>query len=330
MALAIVFLVGFATVSTWILTDLFGITRSAGSPSAGTVQLGITLAVAVIVLTGASRVARRLSAPVDDLLDAADRLAAGDYDVRVAERGPRDLRAAARALNTLAERLADTELRRRALFADVSHELRTPLTVVRGGLEGMLDGVRPRDDEHIGALRDETLLLDRLIDDLRTVALAEVGALALHREDVAPADVVDAAVAAFRAGADAAGVHLVGHAAERLPAISADPVRLGEILRNLLANALRATPAGGEVEATASAADAGSVAFTVRDTGAGLAPGEAERIFDRYHRASDSTGSGLGLTIARELVAAHGGTIAAASDGPGRGTTVRFTIPAAG
>ncbi len=329
VALAIVFLVGFATVSTWILTDLFGVARSSGSPPAGTVQLAITLIVAAIVLTGASRVARRLSAPVDELLDAADRLAAGDYDVRVAERGPRDLRAAARALNTLAERLADTELRRRALFADVSHELRTPLTVVRGGLEGMLDGVRPRDDEHIGALRDETLLLDRLIDDLRTVALAEVGALTLHREDVAPADAVDAAVAALRATADAAGVRLSGRAAEQLPTISADPVRLGEILRNLLANALRATPAGGEVE-VAAAPDAHAIAFTVRDTGAGLALGEAERIFDRYHRAADSTGSGLGLTIARELVEAHGGTITAVSDGPGRGTTVRFTIPAAG
>lgn len=255
------FLVGCATLSTWILTDLFGIARRTGSSSPGAVHLGITLAVAVIVLTGASRVARRLSV---------------------------------------------------------------------GGLEGMLDGVRPRDDAHIAALRDETLLLDRLIDDLRTVALAEVGALTLHREDVQPAEAVDAAVAAFRAGAEAAGVPPGRARRGAAPDHLGRPCPAGRDPAEPARQRLQATPAGGEVEAAVSAADARTVAFTVRDTGAGLGEGEAERIFDRYHRAADSTGSGLGLTIAREIVAAHGGTVAAASDGPGRGTTVWFTIPAAG
>jgi signal transduction histidine kinase len=264
---------------------------------------------------------------VDDLLEAADRLAQGDYAIRVAERGPRELREAARALNTLAERLAATEQRRRALFADVSHELRTPLTVVRGGLEGMLDGIRPRDDAHIAALRDETLLLDRIIEDLRTVSLAEAGALPLHFEELAPATLVRDAVTALAGAAVSAGVRLHADFAAGVPTIVADPDRLAEVLRNLVANAIRYTPEGGTVLVDVTAPDPFRVAFAVTDSGAGLAPGDAERIFDRFQRSADSTGSGLGLSIARELVAAHGGSIAASSPGPGRGTTVRFTIP---
>jgi signal transduction histidine kinase len=289
----------------------------------------LALLVGALLLGVLGRGARRVSIPVDDLLQAADRLAEGDYDVRVAERGPRELREAARAINTLAERLGATDQRRRALLADVSHELRTPLTVVRGGLEGMLDGVRPRDDAHLAALRDETLLLDRLIDDLRTVALAEAGALPLHLEEVDPATLIDDAVAALAGSAEAAGILLRALPAEGLPTIVADPGRLAEVLRNLIANALRYTPAGGAIVVEATAPDPATVAFVVTDSGAGLAPGDAERIFDRFHRAADSTGSGLGLSIARELVTAHGGSISASSAGPGQGTTVRFTIPVA-
>ena len=304
---------------------LVGVAGSSGLP--GQVLLALLVGVFLLVVLG--RGARRVSIPVDDLLEAADRLAQGDYAVRVAERGPRELREAARALNTLAERLAATDQRRRALLADVSHELRTPLTVVRGGLEGMLDGLRPRDDAHIAALRDETLLLDRLIDDLRTVALAEAGALPLHLEEADPAALIGDAVAALTGSAEAAGVRLRAVLAMGLPTVVADPDRLAEVLRNLIANALRYTPTGGAIIIEATAPDPETVAFEVTDSGAGLAPGDAERIFDRFHRAADSTGSGLGLSIARELVTAHGGSIAASSAGPNLGTTIRFTIPTA-
>ena len=308
-----------------MLAGVLGLAGIAGSAAPGQVLLALLVGGLLLVVLG--RGARRVSIPVDDLLEATDRLAQGDYDVRVAERGPRELREAARALNTLAERLAATEQRRRALFADVSHELRTPLTIVRGGLEGMLDGVRPRDDAHITALRDETLLLDRLIDDLRTVALAEAGALPLHFEEVQPATLVRDAVAALSGAAEAAQVGLEAQAAADLPLIVADPDRLAEVLRNLIANALRYTPPGGTILAEVAAPEATSVTFAVSDSGAGLAAGDAERIFDRFQRTADSTGSGLGLSIARELVRAHGGSITASSPGPGRGTTVRFTIP---
>ena len=329
VAALVTFLVGVATVATWVLAGLLGLAGIPGSslPGPGQVLLAMVVGASLLVVLG--RGARRVSAPVDDLLAAADRLANGDYEVRVAERGPRELRAAARSLNTLAERLAATDERRRALLADVSHELRTPLTVVRGGLEGMLDGLRPRDDAHLAALRDETLLIDRLIDDLRTVALAQAGALPLHLSDVEPAALVDDAVAAMTGSAETAQVQLHGRHADRLPTLVADADRLAEVLRNLIANALRHTPAGGTIDVEATAPDARTVAFAVVDSGTGLAPGDVERIFERFQRAADSTGSGLGLSIARELVIAHGGSIAASSAGPGQGTMVRFTIPVA-
>ena len=329
VAAVVVFIVGMATVATWILAGLLGLAGIPAGASAAPGQVVLAVAVGAILLVVLGRGARRVSAPVADLLAAADRLAIGDYEVRVPERGPRELRAAARSLNTLAERLAATDERRRALLADISHELRTPLTVVRGGLEGMLDGLRPRDDAHLAALRDETLLIDRLIDDLRTVALAQAGALPLNLADVAPADLVDDAVAAMAGSAEAARVQLRSRNADGLPTLTADADRLAEVLRNLIANALRHTPEGGTVDVDASAQDARTVAFAVVDSGTGLAPGDAERIFERYQRAAGSPGSGLGLSIARELVTAHGGSIAASSPGPGRGTTVRFTIPVA-
>ncbi len=321
------FVVGTATVATWILAGLLGLAGIPVGSFAAPGQVLLAVVVGAFLLLVLGRGARRVSAPADDLLAAADRLAQGDYEVRVPERGPRELRAAARSLNTLAERLAATDERRRALLADVSHELRTPLTVVRGGLEGMLDGLRPRDDAHIAALRDETLLIERLIDDLRTVALAEAGALPLHLAEVEPGALVDDAVAAMAGSADATGIRLRGLHVEGLPVLVADADRIGEVLRNLISNAIRYTPAGGTVDVEASVPDAANVAFAVTDSGSGLEPGEAQRIFERFHRAAESTGSGLGLSIARELVTAHGGSIAASSAGPGRGTSVRFTVP---
>jgi signal transduction histidine kinase len=329
VAVVVIFIVGVATVATWILAGLLGLAGVPGSSPAAPGQVVLAVVVGAFLLVVLGRSARRVSAPADDLLAAADRLANGDYEVRVAERGPRELRAAARSLNTLAERLAATDERRRALLADVSHELRTPLTVVRGGLEGMLDGIRPRDDAHLAALRDETLLIDRLIEDLRTVALAQAGALPLHLGDVEPAALVDDAVAALTGSAEGAGIRLRSLHAQGLPTLVADADRLAEVLRNLIANALRHTPAGGTVDVEVTAPDTLTVVFAVMDSGTGLAPGDAERIFERFQRAAGSTGSGLGLSIARELVIAHGGSIAASSAGPGRGTAVRFSIPIA-
>jgi two-component system, OmpR family, sensor histidine kinase BaeS len=326
IVVVLLLLFGLASAVAWGMASLLGLVAVGSSAQPGMLVL-VVLGIALVV-SGAVRGARRFASPVEDLLDVADRLAAGDYAARVSERGTREMRVAARALNTLGERLAAAEERRGALLADVSHELRTPLTVIRGGLEGMLDGVHPRDDAHLTTLRDEALHLDRIIEDLRTLSLAEVGALPLVREPVAPADLVEDGLAPFRAGAEASGVTLAGHVRPGLAPVEVDRVRVGEVLRNLISNALRYTPAGGSVTVSAAPGPSGSAEFVVRDTGAGLAPGDAAHIFDRFHRTADSSGSGLGLAIAREIVAAHGGRISAESAGPGRGMTVCFTLPA--
>ena len=281
--------------------------------------------VIVVVLVLLGRIFRRVARPVGDLIEAAGRLEAGSYDARVAERGPREMRSLARAFNAMAARLEANESQRKQLLADVTHELRTPLTVMQGNVEALLDGVHPLDREHIAPLLEETKVLARLIDDLRTLSLAESGALALHREPVDIAAIARDVVRAFADQARRASVAL-GSSAEGPTTIDADPVRVREVLVNLVTNALRYTPAGGSVGIELRGAGSG-VDVTVRDTGSGIAADAVAGIFDRFSRATDSPGAGLGLAIAKGLVEAHGGTIRAES-APGQGTRIVFTLPA--
>ena len=165
----------------------------------------------------------------------------------------------------------------------------------------------------------------RLLEDLQTLSTAEAGVLRLHREPVSPADLVDDAVGAFRTQADARRVRLEARVPSGLELLEVDRVRVGEVLANLIANALRHTPSGGTVGLSAERA-AGGTAFAVTDSGSGIAASDLPSVFDRFVKASDSGGAGLGLAIAKALVEAHGGTISAESE-PGRGTTIRFVLP---
>ncbi len=272
---------------------------------------------------------RRAGLPLAELMDAVGHVAAGDYAVRVDPRGPGGIRRLVAAFNEMVERLATADERRRRLLADVTHELRTPLTVVQGQLEGAIDGVYPRDEEHLRAILDETRHMARIIEDLRTLSLAESGALSLTREAVAIGEIVDDAVEAYRGQADAAGVTLAAAVEQRLPLVDVDTTRVRQVLENLLSNALRYTPRGGRIDVTAVHDRADAVAVSVSDTGRGIPPADLGRVFDRFQRAADSQGTGLGLSIARDLVRAHGGEIAVESDGEGRGATFRFTLPVA-
>jgi signal transduction histidine kinase len=284
----------------------------------------VALLFIIAIVTGVVRGFRRVAVPVRDLMEAAGRVEFGDYAVRVPENGPRDVRDLARAFNAMTARLQVNEEQRRKLLADVTHELRTPLSVVQGNLEAIVDGVYPADDAHLGPLLEETRVLARLIEDLRTLSLAESGVLKLQREPTDLGILITEAVASFRAQAEAAGVQIQAHLADDLPLLEIDPVRIREVLSNLIANALRYTPPGGTV--TIEARTNGSVEIAVRDTGAGI-PGERlPHIFDRFYKSDESHGSGLGLAIAKNLVAAHDGGIVAESE-PGRGTTIRFTLP---
>ena len=271
------------------------------------------------------RTLRRTTAPIADVMEAAARVADGDYDVRVAEQGPHETRNLARSFNSMTERLQTHEAQRRALLADVTHELRTPLTVMQGNLEALLDGVYPRDDEHLTPILEETRVLARLVEDLRTLSLAESGALKLHKEPTDLEIVIEETVAAFRAQADSAQVQLLVNTPGDLPPLDLDPVRLREVIGNLINNALRYTPTGGLIEITATQTDS-HITLTVRDTGSGISAEDLPHIFDRFYKSEQSRGTGLGLAIARNLVTAHSGEIAVQSQ-LGGGSTFRITLP---
>jgi signal transduction histidine kinase len=229
----------------------------------------------------------------------------------------------------MAGRLEASEAQRRTLLADVSHELRTPLAVVQGNVEAILDGVHEADREHLEAILDETQVLARLVDDLRTITQSEAGRLALHREPTDLDVLVSDAAGSFEASATAAGITLSVDVPDDLPILDIDPVRIREVVSNLVGNALRHTPSGGSVTVTGAVpgdAQHHHVEISVRDTGSGIDPALLPYVFDRFAKSADSRGSGLGLAIARGLVEAHGGTIVVESR-PGEGATFRFTLP---
>src|SRR5437867_5082850 len=191
--------------------------------------LGLLLLVALVA---AGRSARRMAGPMGEVMEAADRVAGGDYGMRVDERGTPEMRGLARSFNAMTERLRASEDHRKDLLADVAHELRTPLSVIRGNAEGILDGLYPPDRAHLEPLLEETVVMARLLDDLQTLSTAEARVLRLHRERVHPADLVQDAIAAFRPRATETNVRLEGHATAELPELDVDPVRIGEVLSN--------------------------------------------------------------------------------------------------
>jgi signal transduction histidine kinase len=325
-ALAVLLLGVCGTVAlVWLAATNLGIvapsSRGAALALSGAGLFGAAAAVFVLV-----RTMQRVGTPLGDVMEAADRVASGDYAVRVPEHGPPAIRALARAFNTMTARLQDHDRQRRELMADVAHELRTPLTVIQGKLEGLLDGVYPRDDSQLVEVLEEAHVLSRLIEDLRTLALSEGGVLKLQKEITDLGALARDAARAFAPDADARHVAVVVDASPELAPIVVDPVRIREVLTNLLSNALGHTPPGGRVDVRVDVAADRGVQVEVRDTGTGMSTEDLARAFDRFHKGPESHGSGLGLTIARSLVAAHGGDIRASS-GPGRGTVVTFTLP---
>lgn len=222
------------------------------------------------------------------------------------------------AIRRVAGAFTEQDRLRRQLMADVAHELRTPLAILQGRIEGLLDGVYPRDETHLAELLEETRHLSRLVEDLGTLANAEAGALELRKEPVDLGDLIrDVAAALPRPVA-------VEVPAE-LPAIEVDPVRIRQVLLNLLANALRHTPAEGVISVQVQALPR-RMMIRVRDSGSGIAPEDLPRLFERFQKGSGSRGSGLGLPIARKLVLAHGGDIGIES-APGQGTEATVSLP---
>lgn len=322
---AIAAFIVFTLFMTLLVALVLSFYRALTSEGATSPILLIVGVLALLMITsGAARGVRRIVAPLGDLIEAAGRVESGDYSVRVRVRGPRELRALGRAFNDMSAHLGSSEAERTRLLADVTHELRTPLTVIQGNIEALIDGVHPADPAHLRAILDETQVLSRLIDDLRTVSIAEAGALALHREETDIGRLVGQTVSSFDAQATGAGVTLKADA-DGAGEAEVDPIRIREVLTNVIANALRYTPRGGSIDVS-SRGENGRVTIVVRDSGAGIDPEVLPHIFERFTHAPDSPGAGLGLAIAKSIVALHGGTISAASE-PGLGTEVRFTLP---
>jgi two-component system sensor histidine kinase BaeS len=294
----------------------------------GTVLAVLLASAAITLLAG-----RRLARPIHALTAAVQRMEAGDRSARVPVKGRRqdEVGRLSHAFNAMAVSMEENERQRQGMVSDIAHELRNPLTNVRGYLEGVQDGLVPLDDALIASLLEESTLLGRLVDDLQDLALADAGRLHLHPEPLDAADLVEQVSAAHRAAAAGAGVTITADV--RPPVrVEADPGRLRQALGNLVGNAMRYTPSGGQVTVSAFAAD-GQATISVGDTGAGIAPEHLPHIFDRFYRADPSRsretgGSGLGLAITRHLIEAHGGTIEARST-EGAGSTFTMRLPLA-
>lgn len=303
---------------------------------------GLAGAVAALIL--GFIVFRGVTAPLGRLTRAAHSVAAGDLSQRVSVRTGDEIAELGEAFNSMAANLERGEQLRRQMTADIAHELRTPLSVIQGNLEAILDGVYAPDAEHIQPALDQAQLLTRLVEDLRTLALAEAGQLSLSIQPTEAKELARRVVASFEAKASAKQVTLSLDTPDSPLYVRADGQRIAQVLTNLIGNALRYTPEGGQVQVRLQVQDRATV-LAVHDTGSGIAPEDLPHVFDRFYRADKSrtregvardgasrdpqgaSGSGLGLAIARSIVEAHGGRIWAESEA-GQGTTVAFTLPA--
>ncbi len=295
------------------------------------------LAAALVAVVVSAFVARQIVHPIEQMLHATRRIAAGHYAERVpiaAANAGDELARLAESFNEMASSLEQAERRRLELVGDVAHELRTPIATLEGYLEGLLDGVIEPSTETWARLHDEAGRLRRLVDDLQELSRVEARQVSLAVRPIAPSAVVEAAISRLGTSFEDKGLALRTKVPPSLPKVLADPDRSVQILTNLLGNALRYTPSGGTVDVTAEVAD-GAVTFHVQDTGIGFAPELRDRLFERFYRVDKSRsralgGSGIGLTIAKALVEAMGGRIWAESAGPGRGSRFSFTLPRAG
>lgn len=276
----------------------------------------------------------RYGKPLGQIFSAIDSVSEGDLSVQVPNDNSPQFGELIKRFNKMVQDLARADKLRRDLTADIAHELRTPLHIIQGKLESMLDGVYEPTPAHLNDALDETKLLGRLVDDLQTLSLAESGQLPLHKTTFLLSDLMRDLESSFAAQASERGVELRAHVVDPALSLTADYVRLNQVLGNLVSNALRYTSSGGHVTLEAKQGSEDKLQISVADTGSGIAAEDLPFIFERFWRAEKARGrseaghanSGLGLAISRQLVLAHNGTIHAASD-PGVSTVFTIELP---
>jgi len=292
-----------------------------------TTAMLVSLAVAIAVSLFTSR---RIVEPIRAMMRASREIAAGHFDRRVVVAEEDELGELAMSFNQMAEELETTEQRRLHLIADVAHELRTPLTNIRTMLDALTDDVLPGDPAAYQTMSKEVRRLQRLVHDLQELSRAEAGQMSIHREPVSPETLVSGVVDRLALQFHDKGVALHVAIAPDLPAVLVDPARITQVLVNILGNALQYTPEGGEVWISAKHTGQ-AVQVIIKDTGRGIPPEALPHLFERFYRvdksrARASGGSGIGLTISKHIVEAHGGRIWAQSEGPGKGSVFGFTL----
>jgi signal transduction histidine kinase len=312
-----------------MLSDLYQNFRASFSEA----LLLAALAAGVVASLVSLLLARRVTTPLRTLSSASGRIAEGHYDERVQAAGSDELGQVAQSFNQMAGRLEQVEAMRRQLIGDVSHELRTPLTAIQGSMEGLMDGVLPAGPETYRQIHQEAGRLARLVDDLQELSRVEAGAYPLAIRPVQVAALVQTTLKRFSGQAQAKNIELFADLPADLPQALADEARITQVLTNLVGNALQYTPEGGDI--SVSAVKQGSeIKLSVTDTGIGVPAEHLPHLFTRFYRADKSRsrqaggGSGIGLTIARHLVEAHGGRIWVESAGAGQGSTFCFTLKA--
>jgi two-component system OmpR family sensor kinase/two-component system sensor histidine kinase BaeS len=326
-AVLLFFLLSMAGLA-YVLTRLFG---GDGQATVLVWLTGCGLALTFPLLVGliAMRSFRSVVDPLARVMAAADAVAEGDFSVRVPERGSGEFGRLTRSFNRMVEELERADQQRRNLTADVAHELRTPLHIIQGNLEGISDGVYEADSEQIERLLGETRQLSRLVEDLRTLSLAEAGQLQMNWEQVDIGELLADVATSFSGQAEAAGVDLqyVVSGEQEALRIQGDAGRLDQVLSNLVANALDHTPLGGEIRMQAAPGQ-DKILIKVADDGRGISPEDLPFVFDRFWRGDSSrqASSGLGLAIAQQLVQAHGGKISVESQ-LNEGTTFTINLP---
>lgn len=296
-------------------------------------SVGIALAVsALAALTLSWYLSRRVHRSATALSDAASAVANGHYDIRVPPPHlGKEFDAVAAAFNTMARQLGVVDDTRRQMLADLAHEIRTPVAVLEAYMEALEDGVQRLDEETISTLRDQTRRLTRFSVDVNALSVAEGRATSVDAQWVSAETLISTAVSAFTPRYNTKGVTLTARVADGLPQVWADPQRLGQVLGNLLDNALRHSARGGTVGVAAAVVHDGLV-ITMSDDGDGVAPEHLPRLFDRFYRVDGARdrrhgGAGIGLAIAKALVEAHDGHIDVHSEGPGTGCTFTITLP---